>query len=163
MSLRVNLRHLEAHNLKLQGEVTIGELDIDTRDEMIQVATPLEYDLEVEKLEHSLLLEGDLRLGLHCKCVRCLKEFDFPVELKNWRSHVALQGEEAAPVMNDLVDLTPFMREDILLAFPQHPLCERECRDLPKQESGKAKASSSGGGPTEASSSAWAELNKLKF
>jgi len=162
MSLRVNLRHLEAHSLKLQGEVTIGELDIDTRDEMIQIATPLEYDLQVEKLEHGLLLEGDLRMGLHCKCVRCLKEFEFRVELRHWRNHVALEGEEAAPVINDLVDLTPFMREDILLAFPQHPLCERECRGLPKQEPGKAKASG-GGGPTEASSSAWAELNKLKF
>ena len=63
-------------------------------------------------------------------------------------------------MVNDLVDLTPFVREDILLEFPQHPLCDRECRGLPKNEPGKAKASS-GAGPTEAS--AWAELNKLKF
>ena len=163
MPLTVNLRHLEAHNLRLQGELPIADLDIDTRDEMIEMAAPLEYDLEVEKLEHSLLLQGDLRVRLHCKCVRCLKEFESRLDLRDWACHVPLEGEEAAPVINDLVDLTPFVREDILLEFPQHPLCDRECRGLPKTEPGKTIKPSAGTGQTEASSSAWAELNKLKF
>jgi len=60
------------------------------------------------------------------------------------------------------VDLTPFAREDILLEFPQHPLCDPECSGLPNSSVGKAKKNS-GAGKTEAGSSAWAELNKLKF
>ena len=51
MRLPVNLRHLAAHSLRLQGELPVAELDIDTRDEMIELAQPVEYDLEVEKLE----------------------------------------------------------------------------------------------------------------
>ena len=162
MPLTVNLRHLEAHSVRLEGDLPIAELDIDTRDEMIQMAAPLEYDLEVEKVEHSLLLQGNLRLPLHCKCVRCLKPFESSLELRQWTCHVPLEGEEAAPVINDLVDLTPFVREDILLEFPQHPLCDRECQGLSKNEPGQAKPNT-GAGQTEASSSAWAELNKLKF
>ena len=162
MPLTVNLRHLAAHDVRLNSDLSLAELDIDTRDETIQVAQPLQYELEVEKLEDSLLIQGDLSLRLNCKCVRCLKSFERNLELKNWTCHVPLQGEEAAPVINDLVDLTPYVREDILLELPQHPLCDPECRGLPTGEPGKAEKNRLTG-QAEADSSAWAELNKLKF
>ena len=160
--IKVNLRHLEEHGLRLQGEVPVAELDIDTHDEMIAVAQPLAYDLEVEKLEGGLLLHGQLHLGLSCQCVRCLKPFRRRLDLNPWTCHVPLQGDDAAPVVNDCVDLTPFVREDILLEFPQHPLCDPQCRGLPTPDSGEAKKARSAGLDL-ADSSAWAELNKLKF
>ena len=58
MPVTVNLRHLEAHPVRLRGELPIKELDIDTRDEMIQVAQPLTYDIEVEKLDGGLLAQA---------------------------------------------------------------------------------------------------------
>jgi uncharacterized metal-binding protein YceD (DUF177 family) len=60
------------------------------------------------------------------------------------------------------VDLTPYVREDILLEFPRHPLCNPECRGLPNKSIGKPR-NTSGTGKTGADSSAWAELNKLKL
>jgi uncharacterized metal-binding protein YceD (DUF177 family) len=59
------------------------------------------------------------------------------------------------------VDLTPYVREDILLEFPQHPLCDAECRGLPNTV-GKAKKPLKTS-QTEAGSPAWSELNKLKL
>jgi len=162
MSLAVNLRHLAAHSLQLQGELAAAELDIETRDEMISLTEPVEYDLEVEQLEGGLLLQGELHLRLQCQCVRCLKAFVHRLDLNPWTCHVPLRDEDAAPVVNDRVDLTPFVREDILLAFPQHPLCEPDCRGLPNAQPGHARKSAATG-PAEASSPAWAELNKLKF
>jgi uncharacterized protein len=162
MPLIVNLRHLEAHNARLHGELSVEELDVDARDEVIQVNQPLHHDLEVQKVEDGLLLQGHLRLVLDCLCVRCLKPFQYPLDLKTWACHVPLEGEERAPVVNDCVDLTPFVREDILLEFPRHPLCDPQCRGLPKMSVGKAKQTS-GVGKTEVGSPAWSELNKLKF
>jgi uncharacterized protein len=161
MPLIVNLCHLEAHSLRLEGRLPIEDLDIDTRDEMLRLSEPLEYSLEVQKLDSSLLLQGRLRLALDCQCVRCLKSFRYELDLNPWTAHLPLQGEEAVPVSNDLVDLTPTLREDILLEFPQHPLCEPECRGLPKGYPGKADSTSSTG--HEAGSPAWNELNKLKL
>jgi len=160
MPIAVNLRHLEAHDVQLKGELPAEELDLDTRDEMLEAHQPLKYDLEVQKLEQSLLIQGSLQLMLDCKCVRCLKPFEYKLELDPWSAVLELQGEEAAPVVNDCVDLTPYVREDILLEFPQHPLCERECRGLPKPSVGKKQKTSN---QNEGESSAWAELNKLKF
>ena len=162
MPLLVNLRHLETRDLHLKDELAVRELDIDPRDEMIRLAGPVHYDLEVQKLEGGLLVHGSLRLTLECQCVRCLKPFRQELTLDRWTGHVPLEGEEAARVSHDCVDLTPYLREDILLEFPQHPLCDTECRGLPKAFTGGASNSSSTG-QLKSGSSAWDELNKLKF
>jgi uncharacterized metal-binding protein YceD (DUF177 family) len=163
MPLLVNLRHLVAANVHLQGQLPNQELDIDTCDEAIGLGSaPLEYDLEVQKLEGGLLVQGRLRLELQCQCVRCLTGFQHELVLENWTTLLPLQGEEAVPVVSDCVDLTPFIREDILLEFPQHPLCDPGCGGLPNTCVGKAKNTGSAG-QTGQSLPAWDELNKLKF
>ena len=162
MPLIVNLRHLEAHEVRLEGLLPAEELDIDPRDEVIQVVHPLEYDLEVDNAENGLLVQGRLCLKLECQCVRCLKPFQHRVELDAWHCFLPLQGEDLVAVVNDCVDLTPYVREDILLEFPRHPLCDPGCRGLPKTSVGNSRPASSTG-RTEVNSSAWAELNKLKL
>src|SRR5436190_20073078 len=104
MPLLVNLRHLEARNLELQGELPVKELDLDLRDEMISAKKPLQYDLEVQQLENSLLLQGRLHLTLQCQCVRCLKPFAYELDLQPWTRHLLLEGDEKVPVVNDCVD-----------------------------------------------------------
>ncbi len=64
--------------------------------------------------------------------------------------------------VNDCVDLTPQVREDILLEFPWHPLCDPECRGLPRTSIGKSGNSSSTGN-SGMDLSAWAKLNRLKL
>lgn len=162
MPLAINLCHLETLDLELKVELPVKELDLDLRDEIIRAEKPLQYDVKVQKLENALLLQGRLRLILRCQCVRCLKPFDSPLELKEWARHVPLSGEEMAPVVNDCVDLTPYLREDILLEFPQHPLCAANCGGLSKTENGEAKKASDAHANQE-DASAWAELDKLKL
>jgi uncharacterized metal-binding protein YceD (DUF177 family) len=52
------------------------------------------------------------------------------------------------------------MREDILLGFPQHPLCRPDCDGLKQAKVGKAQKVV---GKEESKPSTWAELNKLKL
>ena len=118
MPLIVNLRHLEEHDVILRGELSVDELDLDTRDEMIRVTRPLQHEIEVQMLDDSLLLRGSLRLQLECRCVRCLKPFERELELNPWTCHLPLEGEERVPVVNDCADLTPYVREDMLLELP---------------------------------------------
>jgi uncharacterized protein len=160
MPLTINLRHLENRNLELQGELPLAELDLDVRDEMIHVTQPVEYDIEVEKLDDALLVQGELRVALECECVRCLKKFKRELDLENWTLHLPLSGEDAVPVNNDCVDLTPWVREDILLGFPQHPVCKPDCGGLKKASVGKARKTV---GKEESKPSVWVELNKLKL
>lgn len=160
MPLLVNLRHLERNDLKLVGELPVSELDIDLRDELIQLNKPLKHKLEVQQLGDDLLVRGKLVLPLDCECARCLKPFVYKLDWADWSCLIPLAGEEAAPRDGDTVDLTPFLREDILLELPQHPLCKPDCGGLKKPTVSKSKKS---GASDVKTSSAWAELDKLKF
>ena len=130
MSLKVNLRHLEEHDLRLRDEMPVAELDLGVNDELIHIERPLRYDLNVEFLHDALLVQGSLVLPLECECARCLKKFKTELKLKPWAVHLPLEGEDKVSVDNDCVDLTPIVREDILLNFPQHPLCKTDFAGL---------------------------------
>jgi len=160
MPLVVNLRHLERKDLVLKGNLPVSELDIDTHDEMIRLEKPLAHNLEVQQMEEGLLLRGSLLLPLACECVRCLKSFEYRLEFKDWSCLVPLIGEDAATRDGDTVDLTPFLREDILLELPQHPLCKPDCGGLRETTGRKTKKSGTGDAKT---SSVWAQLDKIKF
>jgi uncharacterized protein len=162
MSVLINLSQLERGTLRLKGALTAAELELEGLDEVVRVEEPVNYDVTAEKMEKAVLIQGQIRLKLRCECVRCLKVFERPLELKDWACLLELEGEEPVPVVNDCMDLTPFLREDILLEFPQHPLCAPECGGLPRKATGRTEKTR-GAGQTSKVLSDWAELNKLKL
>ena len=162
MPVLINLRQLERKNLKLEGELTAADLEFESVDELMHVVDPLRYDLEVQKLDQNILVQGSLELPLKCECARCLKPFVHNVELPAWACHLPLEGDEKPVISNDCVDLTPYIREDILLELPQRPLCKPDCSGLPKQ-AGRDGKKTEKAGQTKEELSAWAELNKLKL
>lgn len=161
--LQVNLRHLETKNVEIHGDLSPEELDLGVNDELVHLVQPVEVDLEVQRLEDSLLARGAVRVVLSCECARCLKPFEMPLDLEPYDLLVPLAGEDAVVPDNDSVDLTPFLREDILLGFPQHPLCESDCGGLARKQTDPANQSEADSLKTEVPSSVWSELNKLKF
>lgn len=161
MPLIFNLRHLEKKDLELTGELTAEELDLAGVDDLVRISEPVTYRLVAEQMSDNVLVRGDLHCELACQCARCLRDFNQTIDLEDWACDLPLEGEDQVPVTNDCVDLTPYLREDILLAFPQHPLCEPDCPGLLKPEQNLSEAA--GNNPANDSSSAWAALNKLKL
>jgi DUF177 domain-containing protein len=162
MPLLFNIRHLEHQAVTLRGELPVAALDLVGVDELIQADSPLRHDLVVERHERSILAQGRLGLELRCECVRCLKSFEYRLAFDSWSCLLPLEGEDKVPVSNDCVDLTPYVREDIVLAYPQHPLCEPECPGLLAASPNGARPSS-GASVAADLPAAWAELNKLKL
>jgi len=160
MALIINLRLLSQETLFLQGELSPAELDFGLRDDMFNISLPVKYDLEAEMVDDAMLVRGRLSAELECECVRCLKSFTRPLELPELTLHLPLTGEEAVTIDNDNVDLTPYLREDMILEFPQHPLCKPDCAGLKKIDKNQAPKT---GDEPESAASAWAELNKLKL
>jgi len=81
------------------------------------------YDLHVQIQSNALLATGSLSTVATLNCGRCLKEFQQPIKVDQFVAHHPLQGE-------DSVDLTPNIREDILLELPQRALCKPNCNGL---------------------------------
>lgn len=163
MPLKINLKHLEAGPKEYRGWLSIDELDMDTRDDLIRVVAPMKYRFSAECRETgSFLLSGTIEQSFRCECARCLKPFEKTVLLSPWRRLILLKGENVAIIDNNCVDLTPSLREDMFLSLPRHPLCAKDCRgmsDSSKPNSDFPKDRTK----VEEKSSAWTALDRLKL
>jgi uncharacterized metal-binding protein YceD (DUF177 family) len=162
MPILCNVRQLQKKALVFNGELSGEELDLEGVDECIKLRLPIKYHLDVQLMEGGILAQGQWKAVLDCECVHCLKPFQEVLEQSDWSCFLMLDGEEKVTVVNDCVDLTQPLREDILLAYPQQPLCEPGCDRLP-EKAGARMTESSEARPSEMNSSVWAELNKLKL
>ncbi len=162
MPLLVSLAALHKGVVRLTGEMTPKELGLETMDPCIAAQRPLRYDLSVELLGREVLASGRIETILDCRCVRCLEPFGFDLVLDPWTCALPLDGDEAIPIVNESVDLTPQLREDTLLGLPQHPVCRTSCRglSLPHPDSSKPEGSSD---ERRRVPSAWSILDTLKL
>jgi uncharacterized protein len=159
MSLKVNLRLLEKESIQLDGDILGSELAPDFHDELMRLSHPVEYELTVDRQSESLLVTGSLRTHVDCECSRCLKSFVLSVRLDEFSVLSPLEGEDALPVDGDFADLTPSVREDILLSLPTNPLCGPDCRGLkPKGQSRELQVREQA-----EPNKAWSALDNLKL
>lgn len=159
-SLTVNVQHLDKGPLHLKAELSPEELELESMDELIRFNRSVTCRLEVQKIDQGVLAQGSVFVQVECDCARCLRRFCADISLPQWVAHLALTGDESVPVVNDCVDLTPYLREDILLALPQHPLCSRDCQGL-LRDYRRGETPQPGGEAGEDRSSPWGDLDKL--
>src|SRR5262245_48875442 len=131
MPLLVPLAALQKGPVQLSGTLTPGELGLETLDPCIEAQRPIQYQLTAQLMGREVLVEGSIRAIFDCRCVRCLETFQYGLVIDPWICALPLEGDDAAPLVHESVDLTPQMREDSLLGLPQHPVCSLDCRGLP--------------------------------
>ncbi|MBI3879530.1 MAG: DUF177 domain-containing protein [Verrucomicrobia bacterium] len=160
MPLLLNLLTLSERNVALSGQLAPEEVGLVGLDELVHAREPLEYDFEASQMDDAILVQGSWRMRITFECGRCLKPFTLDFGHEDWACHLQLKGEDAVPVVNEAVDLTLPLREDILLALPSHPVCDEDCAGLPKSRSETEKERAA---RPELSSGAWTALDKLKL
>jgi uncharacterized metal-binding protein YceD (DUF177 family) len=121
--VKVHLKQIPTQGLHLEGgeDCPIQELE----SEGIRCAGPLHYDIDVGVAGGGLWANGSLSQPVELRCVSCLEKFVHEIEVPAFAVHLELPGPET-------VDLTPFMREDLLLNLPAHPHCDRDSNRLCK-------------------------------
>jgi uncharacterized metal-binding protein YceD (DUF177 family) len=115
--MKVHLKQIPAQGLHLEGEedCPIHELE----SEGIRCAGRLHYDLDLGVAVGGLWANGSLSQPVELRCVSCLEKFVHEIRVPAFAVHMELNGPET-------VDLTPLIREDILLNLPAHPHCDRD-------------------------------------
>jgi uncharacterized protein len=101
--------------LELEGEVTADELELPV--EEFPDWKAVSYRLQVEKLGTEYYVHGRLHSEFKLACARCAEPIPWTVSLEKFACSVEDEGQES-------IDLTPQVREDILLALPIAPACK---------------------------------------
>ena len=148
--MKIHLRQIPADGLHLEGEENCPLPQLDR--EEARCSGPLRYQLDAGVSEGALWVKGELTQPVELQCVRCLEKFPFEIVVNDFTVHTDLTGPEE-------IDLTPFVREDLLLNLPAYPHCDREGgRVCPMPEVLKNDED-----VLEARPPDWSELDKLKL
>jgi uncharacterized protein len=103
----------ESHPLEIREDLAPGVLDLE--DPSARAGEPIKADLRVEKEEGNYLVTGWLQTTLTLQCGRCTEWFSLPVKVE--------VGHLFEPPHPASIDLTPLLREDILLELPLNAAC----------------------------------------
>ncbi len=101
----------------------------------------LELDLRLESVMEGVLVSGTARAPLTGECARCLDPVDGDVDVDIQELYAyperaldegvgADAGDGELRVESDLLDLEPAVRDAVVLALPQAPLCRDDCPGL---------------------------------
>jgi uncharacterized protein len=105
------------------GEEPSAVLEIEGEADL-RAGGALRYDLSARVVSGELIVTGRLDLDMAFRCSRCAEFFALHVQEPRFEFVHALKDRWES------VELTPDMREAILLAFPSYALCSARCRGL---------------------------------
>ncbi len=124
--MKIHLKQIPPEGLHLEADEDCPIRELET--EEIRCTGPLHYSIDLGVTGEALWASGSLSQPVELRCVACLEKFVHEIQVPAFAIHTELRGPET-------VDLTPFMREDLLLNLPAHPRCDRDAGRVctPKQ------------------------------
>jgi uncharacterized metal-binding protein YceD (DUF177 family) len=113
--MKIHLQQIPDGGVHLEGQEKADILELN--DPAIRPLHDVTYSLFAQAEKNNVLVTGQLSLELELECVSCLRRFHYPLNVPDFMYETAGEGQE-------IIDLTPAIREDILLVLPSHPRCD---------------------------------------
>lgn len=100
--------------------------------------TEVQFDVLLESVVEGVLVSGTARLPVVGECSRCLDPISSWVEVQltelfaypDSTTDATTDEDEVSRLEKDLVNLEPVVRDAIVLALPNAPLCSEDCAGL---------------------------------
>lgn len=104
--------------------------------------TAIDADIKAIHTNPGALIEGDARATVAQECARCLTPVELPVRTRFAEQYYATMSVDTGSPMpappldaktigqDFRIDLTPLIREEVILATPPAPLCRPDCKGL---------------------------------
>jgi uncharacterized protein len=144
--VKINVAPLLRRPVGAQTDYQVNESPIDPHGEnagLIEAGvTSIDADVVATHTNPGAYLEGDARATIAEQCSRCLRPIETPVNAHFAEQYYAtidvVSGDpkdapppDAKRIGSDFkIDLTPLLREELILATPFAPLCQPDCKGL---------------------------------
>ena len=120
--MKIELRQLSDYqDVIIQAEENPSALDLQTTG--ILISGPVKVKAIVSKIENSLNLKINLQAKALGQCSRCLNDIVLPIA-KDFRLNIAIDKSDTS------IDISEDIRQEIILEYPDKPLCEETCLGL---------------------------------
>jgi uncharacterized protein len=103
----------------------------------VPVGAELELDLRLESVMDGVLVSGIVTAPVSGECGRCLGPVSDTLAVRVQELFVYPEAatehdddDEVAQLQGDFLDLTPTLRDAVVLALPINPLCDEDCQGL---------------------------------
>jgi uncharacterized protein len=112
---------------------------------VVPQGTEVELDLLLESVVEGVLVTGAAAAPVSGQCSRCLDPTDDEIEVEltelyaypDSTTEATTDEDEISRLIDNRIDLEPIVRDAIVLALPQVPLCREDCRGLCPECGGK--------------------------
>ncbi len=119
--MKVDVRNIPPEGLLREENISPEELDPET--ELVSLSGPVAVKARIFRIGDILDINAAISAVLELRCSRCLCDYSVPLEKTFRCDHRIEAGEEEA-------DLTPYVRDELMLDYPVKPLCNDNCKGL---------------------------------
>ena len=152
--MRVAPKQIPPEGKSFSGEEPSRILELGPGGEVV-FEGPIRYKVRVVVVSGEVVVLGKMAARATFRCSRCAEPFPQDV------TDVPLECSIPVPDLDQSVDLTPEMRESMLLALPAHPVCSSGCKGLCPQCGTNLNKERCNCSPRIAAG--WEALNNLKL
>lgn len=118
---KLSIKQLDNAGIDFSGSEPSSEFLLE-HDDNVSYPNDVFYDLHASLVSNGILVAGSIKTSLKCRCGRCLEEYDYKVAGEVCHFYEIPDKPE--------IDLTPELREDIIIGLPQNFICRKDCKGL---------------------------------
>lgn len=118
----IRVAEIPEQGRRYTGEERPDMLELDAEHD-IHAEGPVYYDFHAQTAPGELIVRGSVSVQVSFKCSKCGEPFEMTIKEPGFASVSEAERDQS-------VDLTGEMREAIILAFPNYPVCKPDCKGL---------------------------------
>jgi uncharacterized protein len=93
----------------------------------IRLTRDIEGEMQISRLDSSLLVSGQLSTAIELECHRCLSTFTRPIRFNLHQEYSETPVEDQMLIEGETIDVAPLMEQEIILGTPLKILCRKDC------------------------------------
>jgi uncharacterized protein len=95
--------------------------------EGITLTRDIEGEMQISRLDTSLLVSGQLFTEIELECHRCLRTFTRPIRFNLHQEYSETPIDDQMPMTDETIDIAPLAEQEIILGTPIKVLCRVDC------------------------------------
>ena len=155
--IKFSLSRLKKEPIRLDGTERPEFLAL-SADDVVQPAAPVAYRLLITDVSGGVLVQGSGKTRVSGICGRCLNPVEFELAADDIELYIPVEDASC-----EELDISEYIREEILLNLPMNLLCREDCAGLCPECGADLNRTRCGCSRRSGGSLSWQALDDLKL